>query len=344
MVILSNCLTEIVDEGCRKVANTLIKRLKEAVPETLVVSYESRSQTEDVHLDINRWLLSRELAALLRKEGASVLYVPRPANMLPLAIRVFLLSLLAPKEVSVLISMGFPVGNLAKWLLKASRANVITISNDTYEYYAGIFGGKVSRIKVGIDPVRFAPNVGERRQLKEKYGIPADKPVILHVGHLRPQRNIEVLLNLEESMHAVLVVSTQTANEQDAALRQRLSERENITILDSYIPNIEEVYQCSDVYLFPVKDEHACIASPLSALEAAACDLPVVTTAFGELRQLLACEGFYEIESFEPEQLNGLLRRAYEEKKSTRASVLEYDWNMAVRQLLPKEKIGGSAK
>ena len=333
MVILSNCLTPVADEGCRKVANSLVWRLKQADPANTVISYESQSELSDVHICINKWMLSGKLAALLRKKKEPLLYVPSPAKMLPLAIRVFILSLFASKGVKVLVSMRFPVGTAAKWLLKLSRAQVITIAEEDHSYYEKILGSKACRLKVGVDAEKYVPASELRQKLRQEYGIPEDKIVVLHVGHLRPERNIETLMELDDRFHGVLVVSTQTAHERDARLRQRLEEKGNITILDAYLPRIEEVYQMSDVYLFPVVDQHACIASPLSALEAAACDLPVVTTAFGALKELLDKDGFYEITSFEKKSFNNLLLKAHEEKKSTRDSVLEYDWNMAVWKL-----------
>lgn len=334
MVILSNCLTPIVDEGCRKVAHSLIRRLKQADPASTVVSYESKSDLSDIHICVNKWMLSRKLAALLHKKNEELLYVPSPAKMLPLAVRVWILSLFAHKGVKVLVSMQFPVGTAAKWLFKLSRAQVIAIANDAYAYYNNVLGENTRRLKVGVDADKFAPAPEQRQALRRKYGIPEEKTVVLHVGHLRPERNIEKLLDLDEKFHGVLVVSTQTADERDAELRRQLLEKKNITVLEEYLPDIEEIYQLSDVYLFPVVDKHACIASPLSVLEAAACDLPVVMTPFGELKELLNQDGFYEIDDFAQERLNALLQKAYEEKKSTRSSVLEYDWNMAVHKLL----------
>ena len=71
------------------------------------------------------------------------------------------------------------------------------------------------------------------------------------------------------------------------------------------------------------------------ALEAAACGIPVAATPYGELKELLGCEGFYELESFDARALNEQLRAILNERKTPRQSVLKYDWNLAVAALLP---------
>ena len=142
------------------------------------------------------------------------------------------------------------------------------------------------------------------------------------------------MLSLEEDLHGVLVTSTYAANAQDHELRQSLQGKRNLTILDTYIPEIQEICQLADVYLFPVVKAHNCIDVPLSVLEAAACDLPVVTTPYGELQELLGKDGFYELTSFEPEKLNAQIRRACAEQKCPRQHVLEYDWNLAIEKIM----------
>ena len=50
---------------------------------------------------------------------------------------------------------------------------------------------------------------------------------------------------------------------------------------------IERVYQLCDAYLFPVMSSLDAMEMPLSVLEAAACDLPIIATRFGALPELL---------------------------------------------------------
>jgi glycosyltransferase involved in cell wall biosynthesis len=179
----------------------------------------------------------------------------------------------------------------------------------------------------------------EKAQLKEKYGIPKDKIVVLHVGHLNSGRNVQQLLKLDDRFHALLVVSTLTADAREESLREQFLLKENATLIEDYIPDIQEIYQLSDVYLFPVMERGRCIDVPLSAMEAAACNVPVVATPFGELKELMGLNGFYEIESFEKDALQERLITAVTEEKQPRANVLAYDWNTSVKRLT--EMLGG---
>ena len=335
MIILTNCLSEIVDEGCLKVANSLIKRIKKEAPETTIITYDRKTELSDMHLLINKFMFNMNLAGFVLKKKEPVLYVPFSSKMMPMAIRSLVLSLFCRKGLTVIRSIQSPMGRCSRILMKISGVRMITLSHSAWEYYSGILGERVSYLKAGVDTTHFIPvNQSEKEHLRKKYGLPTDKVIVLHVGHLNTGRNVGQLLKLDDRFHGVLVTSTLTAHAQDENLRKQLVQKENITLIDHYLPDIQEMYQLSDVYLFPVADYGRCIDSPLSVMEAAACNLPVVTTTFGELKELIGCEGFYEIKSFAPDQLNALLFRAFQEGKQPRDSVLEYDWDASVKQLL----------
>lgn len=334
MIILSNCLTVSPDEGSRKVADSLVRRIREAEPGVFVITYDSAPGYGDAHLPLNKWLLSGKLFSCLRG-GGPLLYMPSPAKMLPLAVRSLVLRLGGGAGPKILVTMPFPLGRIPLVLLKLSGAELIVISRSAWEYYRTFLGKRVHYLKLGVDTRRFCPVEPERKaELRDKYGIPRDKKVVLHVGHLNVGRNVGTLLSVAPEYHTVLVVSTQTADQQDQQLRARLLAKENMTLLDSYLPDIQELYQLADIYLFPVQNPESCIDAPLSALEAAACGVPVVATPYGELKELLHRNGFYPLERMSPEELNALLRRAAEEGLSPRENVLEYDWNYAAEKLL----------
>lgn len=335
MIILSNCLTDTVDEGSRKVAVNLVKGIRKQRPDTTVITYENAGQDSAIHLSLNKFLLNRKLLSILKKKNEPLLYIPLPAKSMAMAIRLLVLSMAARKGMTVIITMPFALNGLSKWLFRRSRAKIVTLNDSSCQYYTQVLGGDVDRLCVGVDTGRFCPiDPREKEMLRKKFELPSDKPIVLHVGHLNHGRNVEQLLKLDDGFHGVLVVSTQTKHEQDQQLRQVLLEKENLTLIDQYIPEIQQIYQLSDVYLFPVLQEQSCIDSPLSALEAAACGIPVVTTEFGEMKKLSKEEGFYLVESFAQDKLNALLQQAVAEKKNPRAAVMEYDWNNAVQRIL----------
>lgn len=334
MIVLSNCLSDKTDEGCLKVANSLIRRIKRKIPETTIVAYGEARGQGDLYLSVNKLMLSPKLLWLIWKKKEPLLYVPAVAKAHSMAVRVMVLSLAARRGIRMISAMQYQTGWLSGLLMKLSGVQIINLSRSSREYYAAIVGDRSRYLRAGVDTVRFHPvSDGEKAALKSKYGLPQDKPVVLHVGHMKAGRNIKQLMKMDDRFHAVLVSSTYASDQQDTQLREELLRKANFTLIEGYIPRIEEIYQLSDVYLFPVTASHNCIDIPLSALEAAACGLPVVTTPYGEMKELLGREGFYKLESFEPEKLNQLLARAYDERKNPRANVLEYDWDKAVDRL-----------
>lgn len=335
-MILTNSLTQIVDEGAAKVANSLIRRMKVAEPSLTVVSCGAEDDGCDVHIPVNKLLLNGKLAALIHGRREHVLYVPSYARMLPTAIRALILSVYARRRLSVLLPMRSPMNRLARMLLRWSGAEIICLSADAEAFYRRELGGQVQYLRTGVDTARFVPVSSERKaELRSKYGIPGDKPVVLHVGHMSAGRNIGLMGQLSDAFHAVLVVSAQT---EDSVLRATLAACPNLTLIDTYQPNIEEIYQLADAYLFPVEKALNCIDVPLSALESASCGVPVVTTAYGEMQQLLDAEGFYHLADTSPETVNALLRLAVQEKKNPRQAVLAYDWSGAVETLLRQHR------
>lgn len=325
-------MAEISDEGCLKVAKSLVGRIKKTKPETMVVTYERESDLSDAHLCMNKLMLSHELFSLIRKHNEPVLYIPFPARTLATALRVFVVSLCTRKKLSVVSVMKYHTNFISRVFLRLSGADFVVFSNDAAEFYKKILGKKrVIYLKTGVDTQKFVPVSAQRKaELKEKYGFDGRK-VILHVGHLNQGRNIAELMKFDEKYQILLVTSTLTKNEQDIELKNELLSKTNIRIIDNYIQNIEELYQLSDIYFFPVVEQGRCIDVPLSVMEAASCGKPIITTDYGEIKALKNKEGFYFIDSFEKENLNALVEKAVNLGDGlTRKSVMSYDWSNAV--------------
>ncbi len=334
MLVLSNGLTNEADEGFLKVANSLVKRLKAKNKDIYVVSYERQSDITDKFIRINKFMLSRELIGICKKHK-DVFYLPFPAKATATALRIFLLSCFT-KSLRVALVLKTKMNLLGRLLLKLSGAEIVVFSGDAAEFYAKIVGDKrVIRIKTGVDTKKFVPvSIEEKRVLKSNYGFAVDKKIVLHVGHLNEGRNIRQLLKISQQYNVLLVISTRFKSEWDIGLREELLAAPNIRIIDEYVDNIEEIYQLADLYFFPVVESGRCIDVPLSCMEAAACGLPVITTDYGEMRELKSKNGFYFIDDFDSENINKIIQKALNENKNPREEVLVYDWDNAINQLV----------
>ena len=333
VIILSDCLTETADEGALKVASSLARRLRQLDDHTLVITYDRKPAWSDMHLALNKLFLNRSLFKVLRRRHDPVLYIPFASNTLASALRVCVLSLMGRRQVRVLFALRHPMNGPTRRLLKWSGAQIITLSGTSCEYFTRETGHAL-QLKAGVDMKRFTPVTAQRKaELRAKYGVAQDKKVLLHVGHLNAGRNVQSLLHAGEEYHVFLVASTVTQT--DEALRRRLEERPNTTIIDHYLPDVHQLYQMADVYLFPVMEEEHCIDLPLSVMEAASCNVPIVTTAYGELAAFRGEPGFAFIAGDNGEEIAAAINRmAAMRDCENRAAVREYDWDRAVAQLL----------
>lgn len=333
MVILSDCLTEKIDEGCIKVANSLTKRIKEAKENTLVLSYKSKPDNSDIHLKLNKFFLNKKLFSIINKDNDMILYIPFASNTKGSAIRIWIMSLFVKTRIRVIFVLRFSMDNVTKKLLKKSGAQIVALSRESFEYYNSEIGNAFY-LKTGIDTNQFRPVDKERKMvLRKKYGVVDGKKVLLHVGHLKSGRNVDKLLDVSSDYHVFLVISSVT--EKDNELRRVLLSRPNTTIIDTYLENIEEVYQMADVYLFPVQQNENCIDVPLSVLEAAACNIPVVTTEYGELKEFVGKSGFKFIRNLDKNTLNMAIdEMSALDDCNNRESTMEYDWQESIKKLI----------
>lgn len=195
------------------------------------------------------------------------------------------------------------VSAVRPYLGRAARRAVRFLGPDLFlgqsERWEALFAdaGVATRfVPNGVDLERFKPlDGGSVAEVRRKYGLPVDRTLLLHVGHLRRNRGLEHLIRLQAGgIQTVLVAST--AMPADEALRRELVAAGCI-VLHQYLDRIEEVYGACDCYVFPVVDrppeqfpesynEIGVIDTPLSVLEAMSCGLPVVATPFGALPRM----------------------------------------------------------
>ncbi len=336
MLIITNCLTDTADEGCLKTANSIIKRIKAARPDTAVASYVRKTEMTDYFLSLNKLFLNRKLFSLIRKKNEPVLYIPFPSKPIAAALRIFVLSVFSRKKVNSLLVMMGKLNVVAKMLLKISGTNVVVISKKAENMYKSFLpADRVKHIKMGVDTEKFVPVTAERVEaLKRKYGFNNEKPVVLHVGHMKRGRNIGKLTDIDDKYNVLLVTSTLTEDESDSSLVNELSEHSNIYVINDYIDKIEEIYQLADVYFFPTVESGNCIDAPLSCLEAVSCNKVVVTTEYGAMSEFIDCDGFYFLKNLDKEEINRLIDEALNCQIETRNFVLDYDWKNAISSVL----------
>lgn len=288
IVAYSEDLSEPFDEGIKRVAHDILHRLAETQEILVACNQGCRCQNASFEtVAIRSGFLCPKLWKKVKTFGPDVfLYIPSASMTLPCFVRLKTLSLFARDLKKVLLSLQFKIHSLPSRLLVRRVLLpdlVLAPSTDIVDYMKSL-GCKAEFVPLGTDLHRFRDVTPQRKEtLRSKYGLSRSSFVVLHVGHMNKNRGIKVLTEIQSIpfVQAVLVCSTSTPAEND--IKRELA-RSNILCLHNYIPRIEELYQLSDCYLFPVEPgSHGSIETPLSVLEAMACNLPVVTTRFGAL-------------------------------------------------------------
>ena len=96
--------------------------------------------------------------------------------------------------------------------------------------------------------------------------------------------------------------------------------------LGGFVESIEHLYQAADCFVFPVLAADGAIELPLSVLEAMATNLPIMTTRFGGLPELIdACPGLCYVDT--PADLEkALADRRWMQETRTRDAMLPFSW------------------
>lgn len=184
-------------------------------------------------------------------------------------------------------------------LIKIFKPNLILTQASKWENIFKKYGIPTKFLANPIDTDKFCIVDYDKKLLREKYNLPEVKKIVLHVGHIKKNRNLECLLEFSEKFkkynYQIVIVSSPFFKE-DTELANKLRDA-GFIIINGHIEKIEEIYNASDIYFFPVLglgrnyypksyDEVGVIDMPLSVLEAISVGLPVVTTEIDSLYNL----------------------------------------------------------
>ena len=249
-------------------------------------------------------------------------YVPGPTNKSLLLLKSIKMYLkYAPK---IVLSAPYPMFSDITLKLLNFKPDCVFISSNDLKERMEILGISPYFLPNGVDIEKFIPVSNfEKIKLREKYGVERDEFTILHVGHIIGNRNLEIFIKLSKKNQVIIVASKYIKT--NRKLLKNLRD-EGCIIFQGYFPNIEEFYQLSDCYLFPVKRGDS-ILCPLSVMEAMSCNLPVVTTNFEGLKTFFN-EGNGLIFAKKEDELIDGIENIKKRNISivTRKKVEEYSW------------------
>ncbi len=335
IAVFSERLRAPYDEGIKKLTVHLSHALS-AENELLVLTSDGRDDPRyGVHnIDVNRALLSARLRTAIRRfRPQAIIYVPTACATVFSFLRTRVLRSYGRHACTAMITLQprpyTPAGRFFIRRLASSPDWVLAQSARTSHVLHNL-GCRTALLPPAVDLERFRPaSPLEKAELRAKYGIPASARVVTQVGHLRSKRNLEHFLAFQAARdyHTVVVASTSTP--QDAGIKQTLTSAGTV-VMDTYLPDIEDIYRLSDLYLFLAESGTAAIEVPLSVLEAMACNLPVVCTPFGGLRDFYAGgQGLFYWDG--QTQLGDLVAMALSTESLTRTLVAPHTWAAAAQ-------------
>ncbi len=326
--VVGEWLHGLPDEGIHNLAQNLLDQWrKDYLVRTIRIGADS---------PVNRLFLSLKLRKMLQDiQPDLVFYISPSCAKLAALVRAKMLKAYASQaRVLVVASQPVPYNHLERRLLSLFTPDAVFVQSPRGKELLQGLHCPVYFLPSGVDLGRFVPvDIDQKMALRKRYGVDEKAWVVLHVGHIRHDRNVQMLSNLAQLREVQVFLVGSTSTPQDETLTRQLTQWD-VRVVREFMPHIEELYQLADVYFFPVIYEQAAIGVPLSVLEAMACNLPVITTRFGGLPQMFQ-EGqglFY----FDDEaELPQLVRDArYLPQCLTRQMVGAYTWSSVAHSVL----------
>ncbi len=207
-----------------------------------------------------------------------------------------------------------------------SRARAITAYNPIVSEFLThhrVAPEKIRLVFNGVDTSVFRPGSPDGiRSTRAKYGLAADRPVVLFAGRLVPKKGADKLMKAASPHYQVVLAGPGRipGDVPDGVIALGPVSREDLLAL----------YQASDIFAFPATGEMFTLAMQ----EAMSCGLPVVATSEpGYARYELDPRGLALVDP-EPETLRATFleiladdaRRAYMQRYSRLLAQERFDW------------------
>lgn len=151
-----------------------------------------------------------------------------------------------------------------------------------------VFPVPVAAVSNGVNLSHFKPGKADK-VLYQKYNIPSDRPIVLYVGRVDPEKSVGTVLEAFQSMlkevpEAVFLVvgdGVDLARLRKEAVKLHLSD--SVKFLGKVLaPDLYEIYKMGDVFVTASEIE----TQGIVLIEAAASGLPLVAVNAGAVREI----------------------------------------------------------
>jgi glycosyltransferase involved in cell wall biosynthesis len=229
------------------------------------------------------------------------------------------------------------------WAVSLLKPDLVLTQSARFEDFFRERGCHVQFLPNGVDCQRFKPiSEAEKFDIRKEFGLSSDIRIVLHVGHIKSNRNLVVFKEIQKIKDVQVVIVGGIAETADEELKKGL-QKAGIKIYHEFHDDISRFYKMADLYIFPLKDtgdklpdsydQMGAIDTPLSVLEAMACNLPVLTTKFGALPRIFENSNGLTFCRTDDDILNAVKRSFNGVSINTRQKVIPYNWDRVIDQL-----------
>ena len=334
VLLITEYLNPPYDEGIKKTVYNLFKELGKNYNLTVICRFGFQKNNVFI-IKTNPLFLDKKIKSLCHEFNPDVLiYFPFASMTFASYLRLLFLKSMNHKAKSIILAMQpKPLKNWQQMIAKFIKPNIaLTPSPQLHQVWGSMkIENKLLPLYTNLDDFKPVKCEKQKLSLRGKYRIPLNKYVISHMGHLNEGRNLQSLIPLQEAGCQIVIVgssSTPSDAKGPEELKQKLT-NSGIIIIDRYIEKIAEIYQLSDLYIFPVVAKCSSIGLPLSTLEARACGIPVLTTDFGSVKNYLD-DDFGNIYYSKPQNFLMMvdeIRRVDNDRFKTRVSEINKQYN-----------------
>ncbi len=318
------------DEGMKNVSRSTFTRL---------------SHRHNVMALTTRDILNPVVQYRLRVFSPDIIHYLHGPTIKSLAMLKYLKTVTTGLAAKTVVSATRPYfSKLSRKMVPYLKPDLVLTQSLKFESFFKRNGCSVAFFPNGVDLKKFAPvDTKTKAALRKTLGLPADKKIVLHVGHIKPNRKLDFFMDVQKMDGIQVVVAGGTHEKADHQLKQRLIDS-GIIVVHKYLKDISVLYKAADLYLFPIRDKKqgmpadynqiGAIDLPLSILEAMGCNLPVITTHFGALPRLFTAGDGFVFADQKALILDLVRAMPVNEDAGTRAMAAPLDWQQVIDSLI----------
>ena len=337
MIIITDNFKKPFDEGAKIATKKLVEYLKnDNYAYVISLNPNDNLSFVDACFSINKLLINNDFFCTIKNQSSKkILYIPSGSASIFSILRSNILKFLTKKEVFLFALQPRQYNFLTRFFLKVMHPKmVITLSRKTAQFFRDELRIPCVSLPLGVDATQyFEFDPARKRLAKKAFDIAPEKTVLLHVGHIQQSRNLEWLVAVKrQNPEFEIIVVGSTYNEDDKTIDAALI-NEGIKIIREYIPNMIDIYNLSNFYIFPVLKQDGAIETPLSVLEAMACNLPVITTRFGSLSDTFnEDDDFHFVES--SNEIAAFIKTRTKKNCNNREKIASFTWEHIAQKLV----------